>query len=105
MIGPEKVKGDMEQNTLYLPLPYSRSSIYLAYEVVMASGDIGSIKGNSIKQLLKTLYEIMLDEEISDSELDKLFKKPWEIILPKVSTLSQSLNLLRTAITQIEEAA
>lgn len=101
---PDKVNDHLPQDRLYLPLPYSISSIYLAQQVVLAGGKVNRIQDKLASSTIKTVYNALLSRELTEDELDELFRRPWTV-LPPITQISAALDLLRKVIAQIEVAA
>ena len=93
----------MPNNTLYLPLPYAKSTVYLASEVVTAGGKVSGMDSLA-KNTIRSLYEALLGKEIEDTDLEKLFIQPWKI-LPRIANITERLNAIRTEIENLEKAA
>jgi glucosamine-6-phosphate isomerase len=94
--------GDLEKmpqldNMYYLPMPYTRGSLYMAANIVQAEGDLNQIP--LVKELMKDLYK-----GLDESDLIALIKQPWKI-LPKIQPVIAEINNLRKAIVEIEKAA
>jgi hypothetical protein len=104
LVDPVNVNNQLPQNSLYMPLPYSVSSIYLASQVVVSEGKISQISDKLVASTIKSLYTTLLGKDITDEELNELFRTPWTI-LPPITQITGTLNALRNAIAQIEVAA
>ena len=98
-IGIEK----MEQ-MLYLPALYNSSILYLAARLLLASGDINTIDDKLTRNVIRGFYSALLGREVSDIDLRRLFRSPWEI-LPQMVRLTDKLDTLREAVVKIERAA
>lgn len=103
LIDPAKVTADMPRDTLYLPLPYAKSTVYLAVEVVGAGGNVDGIDALA-RNTIRSLYEALIGEDVSDGMLGQLFTRPWEV-LPPITQITATLNAIRIAIADIEMSA
>jgi len=87
---------------MYLPLVYSISSVYLAFQVVLADGDINEIDDKLARSSLKTFYELLFGRSLWAEEWQQLFNGE---LLPPVKKQSDMLDNLRKAIVEIEKSA
>jgi hypothetical protein len=81
----------------YLPMPYTRSAVYMAANIIQAKGDLSLIP--LVRELIKDLYK-----ELSEDDLRLLITQPWTI-LPKINPVIQEINEIREEIFEIERAA
>jgi len=104
LIDPVNVRYDgMPEDSLYLALPYAKTTVYLAYEVVLAGGNVKQIDSLA-KNTIKNLYDAIFGREVKEDELQQLFKTPWTV-LPDITKITGTLNTLKKAMGQIETAA
>ena len=89
-------------DSMYLPLVYSISSVYLAFQVVLADGDINEIDDKLARSSLKTFYELLFGRSLWAEEWQQLFNGE---LLPPVKKQSDMLDNLRKAIVEIEKSA
>ena len=98
LVDPTEVTEGMAENTLYLPLPYTITSVFLASEV---------IREQSVSRLyaLKSIYQAMLNRPVTDAEIEQLIINPARIILPALARITNSLDAVQKAIIAIEKSA
>jgi len=100
---PADLQENMTEGILYLPMPYLRSSLYMAAMIVVAGGDIDKVD-QLVKGLVGDLYSQILGRAITAQDLENLFKAPW-LILPEIRRITGDINNLRKALVEIEKAA
>ena len=95
------------EGMLYLPMPYTRSAVYMAAGVVAVNGDPSRVDG-MVRGFIISLYSGILGRPIAVGEaegfLEQLFSRPWEF-LPEIRRVSADLGILRRAALQIERSA
>jgi FkbH-like protein len=94
--------GDLEKmpnidRMYYLPVPYTRSALYIAANIIQAEGDLNKIP--LVKELIKNLYK-----KLSEDDLRLLITQPWTV-MPKIKPIIQEINNIRKAVVEIEKAA
>lgn len=99
----EREKG---AGTMYMPLFYSVSSIYIASQVVIAGGDVGRIIDPLVRTTIVSLYAALFGDKLEEEGWNwvRLFTVPWDV-LPPIQSFRDTLNSLRKAVAQIEIAA
>jgi 6-phosphofructokinase len=94
--------GDLEKmpnidRMYYLPMPYTRSALYMAANIIQAEGDLNKIP--LVKELIEDLYK-----GLDEADIIALITRPWTI-LPKIKPVIEEINNIRKAIVEIEKAA
>jgi hypothetical protein len=94
--------GDLEKmpnidRMYYLPVPYTRSALYIAANIIQAEGDLNKIP--LVKELIEDLYK-----GLDEADIIALITRPWTI-LPKIKPVIEEINNIRKAIVEIEKAA
>lgn len=97
LVDPGDLREGMQEGILYLPMPYLRSSLYMAANIVSVTGEVGNVDP-LVKGLIMDLYKV------TDEELRVLFNAPWRL-LPKIQGVITELNKLKDAWAEIEKAA
>lgn len=101
LVDPKDVKKWKGITMSYLPLPYGELSLKLAASMVLSG--IKVEKGTPVYNFVRGFYEILLGP-LTDEEVLKLFSEPWWI-LPRIDEeLSNDLDVLREAISQLDVA-
>lgn len=99
-----RIDNTRRNKILYFPTLYTSGSLYLAAHLLITGGNVNAIGDTLAVNIIMDLYSAVLGREVTEEDLQKLFKRPWEI-LPDIVRLTQNINALRTAIVLIEKAA
>ena len=93
-------KIDQRNDMLYLAMIYTNSSLYLAANLLLANGRLEEINDKNTVDIIKGLYDAVLDREVSTGYLNNQFRKP-SISSLKGEESREVLHSMYKAILQI----
>jgi hypothetical protein len=97
------VNKGLSKDSLSLPIVYSVSGIYLAGQVVLADGNIAQLKDKDplSYSTLMAMYKALFGSDFTQEMLSQMIFG----MLPKIVPISESIEAMRRAISEIEKAA
>jgi phosphomannomutase len=87
----------------YLPIPLSRSTLYMAAAIARVNGDVAQLDP-MVKGFIRNFYAVILGRDVTDPDMKQLISNPWWC-LPSIRNVLSELNTLRMAVHKIEQAA
>lgn len=96
-------QGALRRDSLNLPFLYSVTGVYLAAEIVIASGNFEQIGDPLVRNTLKAIFQPLFDEPLSSDD-------DWRLLFlglrwPPIERITATIDALRIQIKEIEKAA